>query len=567
MSAAGAHNSAEPRIITAIPDWRWRGALYIAIYLILALLCLRTALVQANAAAVWMPSGFGAGILIVEGQSRWRAFAPLIGLASLAVNFATNTMAEPQAPIWLSLAVAASIGLGNMIEAVVAAALTERFAGGRQFIASTHKFVIFCLLVPAAAAISVGFGVGAVWAAGFGDSQHVSDTVVTWLIANVVGIILFGSLTTLVLLQGLQVAPVARWPEAALLGAGLVFFGQALNGIYLHGVMQQWPKPYMCIPLLLWAAMRFSAGGAVLSLLLITLMSVAGTMNGFLAFPADTPARSLIFLQVYIGMVATITLAVAVATTEVAELQAGLERKVRERTAQIEGLLADRELLTSLVIHDLQSPLYGVRNASTAAVRSLEAGVLDSRGIADVFKTIADTSEALARRVNDMLALAPANGEAPRGDQLMPAVRRVIAAHRLEIKAKSLSIQVTCDVDPAMSVPGDLEHILDVLIDNAIQHSPKQGEISVAVGGGAKGIEIIVADHGPGIDPARRRNLFDGAWSGPTKSGGDGSRGVGLRYARQRAERCGGSIALASNSNGTSGATFVIALPSNDCPA
>src|SRR6185295_3500112 len=75
------------------------------------------------------------------------------------------------------------------------------------------------------------------------------------------------------------------------------------------------------------------------------------------------------------------------------------------------------------------------------------------------------------------------------------------------------------------------------LLDNAVKWSPPGGEIEVTVAGG----EVVVRDHGPGIDDTDLPYVFDRFYRASSARGMPGS-GLGLAIVRQVAESHGGQV-------------------------
>ncbi len=73
-----------------------------------------------------------------------------------------------------------------------------------------------------------------------------------------------------------------------------------MTGAFKVDWLQNWPRAYMLIPLVLWASFRFGTLGGLLAVAFITLGSAIGTMQGQFVFTAETPWQSLIYLQVYL---------------------------------------------------------------------------------------------------------------------------------------------------------------------------------------------------------------------------------------------------------------------------
>ncbi|HEY7133159.1 MAG TPA: sensor histidine kinase, partial [Candidatus Limnocylindrales bacterium] len=107
------------------------------------------------------------------------------------------------------------------------------------------------------------------------------------------------------------------------------------------------------------------------------------------------------------------------------------------------------------------------------------------------------------------------------------------------------------DVDPVR-----IREVVSNLVGNALRHTPSGGTISItarsiraaASGDGGAGVEIVVRDTGPGIDPDLLPHVFDRFARGPDSPG----TGLGLSIARGLVELHGGTIeAIAPPEGGT----------------
>jgi signal transduction histidine kinase len=341
-------------------------------------------------------------------------------------------------------------------------------------------------------------------------------------------------------------------------------FSQAICGIYLPQSLVDWPKSYMVVPFLLWACFRFGTYGALTSIALITAISVTGTMHGSMAFPAETPSRSLIYLQIYLGMLAAMTICVSAALCEVEALRTGLENKVRARTKGIEDLLKEREEFTTVVAHDLQSPLYGVRNALRATAEAFKGARLGVTELVSALDVMADTCTTLTERVADLLARKPRDELAAPDEPRPPLsvlLARIVSAHRLGIERKAARISLEGDMKIAISRPTEIEHILDILIDNAIKYSPAGSRIEVAAYRHGSSIEILVADNGQGIALPAAKKLFFRAPETPAVAGSllAPGHGIGLYLASEQAAKLGGRLTYSSVQ--PTGARFRLVVP------
>ncbi len=133
---------------------------------------------------------------------------------------------------------------------------------------------------------------------------------------------------------------------------------------------------------------------------------------------------------------------------------------------------------------------------------------------------------------------------------------------KFELSAEAKAVTLTPKFAP--SIPGvyaDLgliERVLTNLLDNALRHTPAQGEVTVSLLPKGSSVEVTVSDSGPGIAAELREGLF----LRPFNIGGarrDG--GLGLRIVHQILQLHGHRIELLDITG--QGATFRFALPVN----
>jgi two-component system sensor histidine kinase KdpD len=105
-----------------------------------------------------------------------------------------------------------------------------------------------------------------------------------------------------------------------------------------------------------------------------------------------------------------------------------------------------------------------------------------------------------------------------------------------------------------------IEQVLVNLLDNAAKYTPTGTAITVCAKRAPQGMEVVVADRGPGLDPGERERVFDKFYRS-SRVATDRGRGAGLGLAICRAivQAHGGRIRAESRDGG--GTRFVFTLP------
>jgi signal transduction histidine kinase len=116
---------------------------------------------------------------------------------------------------------------------------------------------------------------------------------------------------------------------------------------------------------------------------------------------------------------------------------------------------------------------------------------------------------------------------------------------------------------------GALRRGLQNLLENAVKYAGKERWLGVRARATADGIEIAVADRGPGIPSDERPHLFEPFFRGrDAAAGGVPGVGLGLALVRQIAVAHGGRVSVASESDGPErGTAFTLHLPAAPVPA
>ena len=125
--------------------------------------------------------------------------------------------------------------------------------------------------------------------------------------------------------------------------------------------------------------------------------------------------------------------------------------------------------------------------------------------------------------------------------------------------AAERGVHLALDVSPA-PLRGDalrLRQLCAILVDNAVQHAPADGHVTVSVTSAAGRASLTVDDDGPGIRPEDLPRVFDRFWR--ASDAPEGGAGLGLAIAAWIVDRHGGRIRALERPGG--GARFSVDLP------
>jgi len=250
---------------------------------------------------------------------------------------------------------------------------------------------------------------------------------------------------------------------------------------------------------------------------------------------------------------------------EVEGYRGELERKVAERSEQLNETEKKRAAMAHMIAHDLKNPLLGIKKTLERVEQTPDefSGNQGKKILTDLLSA----GDLVIGMVNEMLDLyrsdfgdIPLSRSAFRVEEIIQTSLRILGPD-LEEKA----IQVPIYSNPEhISVVADkrrLSRLLINLLSNAIKFSPERGRISIydAVreqNGSGFRVELRVEDEGVGIPERDLPRIFDRFYSQDKAEAGTG---LGLPYCKLVAEAHGGSISAENRKHG--GFSVSVLLP------
>ena len=214
------------------------------------------------------------------------------------------------------------------------------------------------------------------------------------------------------------------------------------------------------------------------------------------------------------------------------------------------------------VSHELRTPLTAIRGY-VEALLDAPPPPEDTHRFLEI---ISRHALRMDRLVRDLLRLARLDAGQETVERVdCSAATLVTAVERdLETQLAQRRQRVTMDAsDGAGSISGDpakLQDVLRNLVENASNYSPEDAVIEVGTRRTEQGIELTVADRGPGIPEADLQRIFERFYRvDRSRTRDPGGTGLGLSIVRHLVGLHGGKVTATNRAGG--GAVFTVTLP------
>jgi two-component system sensor histidine kinase KdpD len=283
---------------------------------------------------------------------------------------------------------------------------------------------------------------------------------------------------------------------------------------------------------------------------IVALQASTGPVGVLIARPAD---RAYFAISAHAELLDTFASQIALAL-ERAQLGDHAQRVQVE--VQNERL---RNALLSSVSHDLRTPLAVIMGAVTALLEGSPSRSPGRRG--EYLTAISHEASHMNRLVRNLLSMTSLEAGAlrVRNKEWQPLEEVIgVALNRLDEQLDDRPVHVEVPSEASL-VPFDailVEQVFINLVENAVKYTPASSPIFIAARRIARGVEVTVADSGPGVPAGQEESIFEKfhrvARSGP-------GMGIGLTICRGIVTAHGGKIWYERAEGG--GASFRFVLP------
>lgn len=253
---------------------------------------------------VWPPAGVAVGTLLVRGRSRW------IGIF---LGATLNSCITSQVPFLISI----FAGLVTVIGSLASTSLVSYFNKTNDFLGYVRHFVLFALVITFSGTLAQALlGTLIVLWAGLISGDIYWDVAWGWWVGDAIGTLLF---TPLIYTWGNRQSKINSHNnlDNKFEKKELILCLLAITTIFYLILIKDQPLEYFLLPPLLWSAFRFGAKITTLITMVTAMTAAVSTAYKLgIFYKISQESNSLIFLQLFMGVMSITTIAVLALVAE-----------------------------------------------------------------------------------------------------------------------------------------------------------------------------------------------------------------------------------------------------------
>jgi len=251
------------------------------------------------------------------------------------------------------------------------------------------------------------------------------------------------------------------------------------------------------------------------------------------------------------------------AEIEIKELNEDLEQRVKERTAEVEKLLHQKDEFVNQLGHDLKNPLGPLINL-LPIIEEQETDPESKEMFEVINRNVTYIKNLVTKTIQLARLNAPSTDLSVEGVTLMDEINKVIERNELLFEEKNIKVESGINND--IMVKADklrLEELFDNLIGNSVKYSPNGGNITIDAKDDDKFVVVSVKDEGAGMTSEQLDHVFEEFYKADESRHDFGSSGLGLSICKRIVEKHGGKIWAESKGKGK-GTTMFFTIPTSN---
>lgn len=217
-----------------------------------------------------------------------------------------------------------------------------------------------------------------------------------------------------------------------------------------------------------------------------------------------------------------------------------MAERITENIDQLKSVDRLRKELIANVSHDLRTPLAIIQGYIETL--QMKEGTISPEERKRYLKTVMDSSEKLSKLVTQLFEYSKLEAEqiTPQKEPfpLQELCQDIVFKYQLLAKEKNITLEWVGKRDLPMVFAdiGLVERVLQNLLDNALKYSPPHSKVSISLDNVDKGVQVSIADSGPGIPLEQQAHIFERYRqldNAKAKAAAQGGAGLGLSIVKK----------------------------------
>lgn len=531
-----------------------------------------------SALPTWPPAGVAFALVLLMGRQAW----PGVTIGSLIASL-MSFWNDVSLPVHSVIAISSFTAIAHTLEALIGFWLVKHLIKDDYPFKTSRgafQFLFVALTMCLAGAVISSF---ILYSSGVVSSGDLLKTCVSWLVGNVVGVLLFTPFILSLVRNNSFRFSAEKALEVSLFVIGTVAIIFLLQVEYFSATLER-ALPFLILPFFLWLAFRFQLIVAMGGVLVVSLLAIYFTVANNGPFVLSEPYYSMLLLQIFIGVMSVSTLVLSstvkersVAQQTLLEFNENLEAKVMERTSALHDeilIRKDAEVKLQHTNHELSKRNTELDNFVYSVSHDLRAPIASVLGLINLAKK--DSDLAMKDTYLEMI-----NRSAMQQDHFIKDILDQSRNARLDVKREEILFEPIIDetfshlsfatpsgkaVEKFISVHQNkpfycdrwrLKVILNNIISNAIRYrNGRDPVIKVNVDVTESGAQVRIEDNGKGIAKEHIKHVCRMFYRATDDGAGSG---LGLYIVKEAVDKLNGSIVIDSEEG--KGTTVQLMIP------